>query len=83
MGRFRKNDRVSHGRFGAGVIRDARDRYTIIEFDDGHVRKFVTELLQIERSDLPPLPMRRVAAPGRRELRLPIPRVAAHREDGD
>lgn len=63
MVRFCRDDRVVHTRFGPGVVIDANDRYTVIEFDDSSVRKFVTTLLQIEGSDLPrpmkPAPVKR------------------------
>jgi hypothetical protein len=69
MNDFQKDDRVSHSRFGPGVIADVNARYTIIEFDESGVRKFVTALVQLERSDLPipvkPPPPRRRRAPRR------------------
>jgi hypothetical protein len=59
----RKNDRVSHTRFGPGVVIDADARYTIIEFDEAGVRKFVSTLVRLERCELPvpvkPAPVRR------------------------
>jgi hypothetical protein len=60
---FRKDDRVSHTRFGPGVVTDVDARYTIIEFDQAGVRKFVSTLVQLERCGLPrpvrPAPVRR------------------------
>ena len=60
---FRKDDRVSHTRFGPGVVTDVDARYTIIEFDEAGVRKFVSTLVQLERCELPrpirPAPVRR------------------------
>ena len=53
MSDFRKDDRVSHSRFGLGVIVAIDAHYTTIEFDESGVRKFVTALVQIERSYLP------------------------------
>jgi hypothetical protein len=53
MRSFRKNDRVSHTRFGPGVINEVDARYTLIEFDEEGVRKFLTTLVQLERSELP------------------------------
>jgi hypothetical protein len=50
---FRKDDRVSHSRFGPGVVIHVDARYTSIEFDEAGVRKFVTTLVQLERSALP------------------------------
>jgi hypothetical protein len=63
---FRKDDRVSHAGFGPGVVIDVDARYTIIEFDEAGVRKFVSTLVQLERCELP-LPVR--PAPVRRRRR--------------
>ena len=63
MRSYRKDDRVSHSRFGPGVIVEVDARYTLIEFDEEGVRKFLTTLVQLERSELP-LPVKR--APVRR-----------------
>ncbi len=57
---FQKDDRVSHSRFGPGVIVAIDGHYTTIEFDESGVRKFVTALVQLERSDLP-VPVARAA----------------------
>lgn len=50
---FRKDARVSHAQLGAGVVTEANRRYTTIAFDDGAVRKFVTDLVRLERSARP------------------------------
>lgn len=67
---FRKDARVAHTRFGPGVVIDADARYTVIEFDEAGVRKFVTALVQLERSELPvpikPAPVKRRRAAARR-----------------
>ena len=67
---FRKDDRVAHSRFGPGVVVAIDARYTTIEFDESGVRKFVTELVQLERCDLPvpvmPAVRRRRSAGARR-----------------
>ena len=65
MRTLRKDDRVSHTRFGPGVIIQVDARYTVIEFDEQGPRKFVTTLVQLEHSDLP-LPVKR--APVRRRV---------------
>jgi hypothetical protein len=67
---FQKDDRVAHSRFGPGVVIAVDARYTTIEFDESGVRKFVTALVQLERSDVPvpvkPAPRRRRGADARR-----------------
>ena len=79
MGHFRKDDRVSHARHGAGIIVDADERYTTVAFDADGVRKFVTPIVQLERSDLPQAPKPTPAPRGRSR---PRGRVAAtdHKE---
>jgi hypothetical protein len=57
---LQKDDRVSHSRFGPGVVVALDARYTTIEFDESGVRKFVTALVQLDRCDLP-LPVKRPA----------------------
>jgi hypothetical protein len=67
---FRPDDRVSHVTYGAGVVVDINERYTVIAFDDGGLRKFVTTLVQLEGSTLPlpvkPAPRRRRPTPRRK-----------------
>ena len=53
MRAFHKDERVSHARFGPGVVVAIDAHYTTIEFDESGVRKFVTTLVQLEASDLP------------------------------
>jgi hypothetical protein len=53
MKSFQSGDRVFQAQYGAGDIRAVDERYTIIEFDDGAVRKFVTRLLQARPSTEP------------------------------
>lgn len=65
---FRKDDRVSHTRFGPGVVIEAEARYTIVDFDEGGARKFLSTLVQLERSDLP-LPVKPAAV---RRKRRPV-----------
>jgi hypothetical protein len=65
---FRKNVRVTHAQLGAGVVIEANRRYTTIAFDDGAVRKFVTELVRLERSARP-VPVRETPPSARRPRR--------------
>jgi|SoiMethySBSTD1v2_1073268.scaffolds.fasta_scaffold00083_61 hypothetical protein len=69
MASFPKLARVTHRRFGAGVVLDVDERYTTVDFDETGTRKFVTSLLQLEACDLPlpvrpPRPRRRRRASG-------------------
>jgi hypothetical protein len=57
---LQKDDRVSHSRFGPGVVVAVDARYTTLEFDESGVRKFVRALVQLDRCDLP-LPVKRPA----------------------
>ncbi|MGH9868493.1 MAG: hypothetical protein ACREAA_10070 [Candidatus Polarisedimenticolia bacterium] len=50
---FSEKDRVVHGTYGSGTITLIGDAHTIIEFDEHGRRKFVTELLKMEHSDIP------------------------------
>ena len=54
MTSYRKGERVSHARFGPGVVIEVDVRYAIIEFDDGGARKFISALVQLESCGLPP-----------------------------
>ena len=78
MGHFRKDDRVSHARHGPGIVVGSDERYTVVAFDTDGVRKFVSGVVQLARSDLP-LPEKPTPAPRRRSPRA---RVAAteHKE---
>ena len=50
---FAVNDRVSHAEHGLGKIIEVNARITTISFDTAGVRKFITSLVQLERSDSP------------------------------
>jgi len=50
---FAVNDRVSSGTYGQGTITHVDEKYTTIEFDQGGTRRFLTSLVQLERSDVP------------------------------
>ena len=57
---FAVDDRVSHSVYGLGRIVEVNDQVTTISFDTAGVRKFVTALVRLERSDspVPPKPSR-------------------------
>ena len=48
---FALNDRVRSATYGEGSITRIDEKYTTIEFDDGGTRKFLTSVVQLERSD--------------------------------
>ena len=74
---LQKDDRVSHARFGPGIVIDVDAQYTIIEFDEAGVRKFVTALVRLERCYLPvpvrPAPARRRRTATRRSVATELP----------
>ena len=48
---FRAKDRVNHSVFGPGTIGSADAHYTVIVFDKGGTRKFVTSLVKLKPTD--------------------------------
>lgn len=50
---FAVADRVQHSEYGLGKIVAVDARYTTIDFDGAGVKKFVTELVRLTRSDAP------------------------------
>lgn len=50
---FAVADRVLHSEYGLGKIKTVDARYTTIEFDEAGVKKFVTDLVRLTRSDTP------------------------------
>ena len=50
---FVVNDRVSHSEYGLGKIIEVDARITTISFDTAGVRKFLTAMMRLERSDSP------------------------------
>ena len=58
------NDRVLHATYGPGTIVEAGPLRTIIDFDGHGRRKFMTSLVQLERSDVaaPAAPAKRSRA---------------------
>ena len=61
---FAVNDRVLHATYGPGTIVEVGPLRTIIEFDTNGRRKFMTSLVQLERSDVaaPAAPSKRSRA---------------------
>jgi len=50
---FAVNDRVSHAEHGLGKITEVNSRSRTISFDTAGVRKFLTAMIRLERSDSP------------------------------
>jgi hypothetical protein len=53
---FAVNDRVSHSEYGLGRISEVNPRHTTIIFDQAGVKKFLTSMVRLERSDAPAPP---------------------------
>jgi hypothetical protein len=54
---FAKGDRVLHAQYGTGTLTEVNEYHTVIDFDAHGTRKFITNLVAIESTD--------VAAPAR------------------
>lgn len=49
---FAVNERILHGMYGLGTIKEVNTQYTTIEFDENGRRKFLTSLVRLERSSV-------------------------------
>jgi hypothetical protein len=66
---FTVNERIHHGMYGLGTIKEVNQQYTTIEFDENGRRKFLTSIVRLERSsvaapDPPPRKSRAKKVPG-------------------
>ena len=59
---FAVNERVHHPIYSLGTISRIDDQHTVIDFDQGGRKKFVTSLVQLEHSDVAEPVKRRSAA---------------------
>jgi hypothetical protein len=50
---FAKGNRVSHADYGNGTITSSEEKYTIIEFDNHGRKVFLTDMVQLAKSDEP------------------------------
>lgn len=50
---FSANERINHSIYGFGTISEVNDLHTVIEFDQNGRRKFVTSMVQLERTTVP------------------------------
>ena len=64
------NERVAHATYGLGTIKAVNQAQTTIEFDESGCRKFVTSLVQLERSTVAaPIPPSKRARPKKAALK--------------
>ena len=63
MAKFAKGDRVSQPQYGTGTITETDNSYTVIDFDEHGIRKFLSEKVTLTRSTQPAPPR----ATGRRK----------------
>jgi hypothetical protein len=71
-----KGDRVTQLQYGAGTITDVDVHHTVIDFDEHGVRRFVTNLVQLQPTTDPAPPPRAAA----RRARRPAAKKAANPE---
>ena len=64
---YSAGDRVTQPQYGPGTVTAANERHTVIEFDNGGVRTFVTAMVTLETTSEPAPP--RVKAARRRAPR--------------
>lgn len=50
---FSASDRVMHSVYGLGTISHVNEQHTTIVFDENGTRKFLTSVVQLERSGTP------------------------------
>jgi len=58
---FSADDRIDHHVYGTGTIVTVSDRITTIDFDAVGIKRFITDIVKLTRSDTaaPPKPVRR------------------------
>ena len=49
-------DRVAQTQYGAGTVTDANERYTVIDFDQHGIHRFVTSVVRLESTTEPAPP---------------------------
>ena len=66
---FAKNSRVSQPTYGAGTVTSSDERYTVIEFDQHGRRVFLTDMVELSKTDEPapnkPVKERKKKAPAK------------------
>jgi hypothetical protein len=54
---YAAGDRVTQSQYGPGTVTDANERYTVIDFDNHGIRRFITSVVRLE-STTEPAPVR-------------------------
>jgi hypothetical protein len=67
VAKFAKGDRVSQPQYGTGTITETDDSYTVIDFDEHGIKKFLSDRVSLTRSTQPAPPR----ATGRRRAAKP------------
>jgi hypothetical protein len=49
-------DRVAQTQYGPGTVTDANERYTVIDFDNHGIHRFVTSVVRLESTTEPAPP---------------------------
>jgi hypothetical protein len=70
---FKTGDRVRQSNYGAGTITEADVSYTVIDFDDHGIRRFVTRLVSLEQTDDVAPPKRPAPKRSRKTAVAPTP----------
>jgi hypothetical protein len=50
---FPKGSRVAQSTYGTGTVTTSDEKYTVIEFDEHGRRVFLTEMVMLEKSNVP------------------------------
>ena len=53
-GVFAENDRVTNAVYGSGTISHVDSQYTTINFDEHGTKKFLTKVVKLEHTSVPP-----------------------------
>ena len=53
MPKYNTGKRVAQPQYGPGTIIESNERHTVIDFDEHGVRRFVTEMVELESSTVP------------------------------
>jgi hypothetical protein len=68
---YTKGSRVTQSVYGTGTVTSSDERYTVVEFDDHGERKFLTEVVTLNKSEQP-APTR----PAKEKRKKAVPKAA-------